>query len=182
MLVLAGVGPGAARLEWQPTLAGAEPWRWWTAAWVHLDHQHRLANLAGLAAVGVYGWAARCSPRAALAWLLAWPLTHLGLLVAPQLERYAGMSGVLHAGVVVASLALVLQARGAARMIGLAVLGGLVAKLLLEAPWAGVTQRQAGWAFPVAVAGHLAGSVAGAATALVAWATGGRRQADTIAP
>ena len=55
---------------------------------------------------------AACSDRraaasaAALAWALAWPLTHLALLAEPALLRYGGLSGVLRAGAAVAAVAL----------------------------------------------------------------------------
>ena len=47
--LLVGTGPGLARqvLTWQPALAWAEPWRCWSAAWVHFSLMHLGANLAG---------------------------------------------------------------------------------------------------------------------------------------
>ncbi|MDQ2927527.1 MAG: hypothetical protein M3R22_05085, partial [Pseudomonadota bacterium] len=34
-------------LEWQPALAWREPWRAWSAAWVHYSALHLGANLVG---------------------------------------------------------------------------------------------------------------------------------------
>ena len=51
--------------------------------------------------------------------------TMLALALAPQLQHYGGLSGVLHAGVAVAALSLAGQATGRRRLIGDAVLAGL---------------------------------------------------------
>ncbi|MDP1789093.1 MAG: hypothetical protein Q8L12_00840, partial [Methylibium sp.] len=34
-------------LAWQPALWLVDPWRAWSAVWVHLSLQHLLVNLAG---------------------------------------------------------------------------------------------------------------------------------------
>ena len=34
-------------LDWRPGLALHQPWRWWSAAWVHLNGVHLAANAAG---------------------------------------------------------------------------------------------------------------------------------------
>jgi hypothetical protein len=92
-----------------------EAWRWWTAAWVHLQGAHLAANLAGALAVGAFGWAAQARAKDAVAWFLAWPATHALLSMAPAgrpdgpqpqgaapgtdaglsggMEAYAGLSG-----------------------------------------------------------------------------------------
>lgn len=163
--LLAGFAP-AARLDWQPALAFAEPWRWFTAAFVHWSPLHLAANLASAAVLAAFGHAAALPRAAALAWLLAWPATHGALLLQPALAHYGGLSGVLHAGVAVAATWLVLTRRGRARTIGLAVLGGLVLKLVLERPWAGALSRPAGWDIAIAPLAHAAGAAAGALCAL----------------
>jgi hypothetical protein len=103
--------PLAEALDWQPALGLHEPWRLWTAAWVHWSGAHLGVNLAGVAVVGAVGWRARAGTATAAAWFVAWPLTQAlmaavgaGLLVA--MPHYGGLSGVLHAGVVVLGLAL----------------------------------------------------------------------------
>jgi rhomboid family GlyGly-CTERM serine protease len=160
----------ASRLDWQPGLAASEPWRWWTAAWVHLSTMHLASNVAGAALVAALGWVAGCDRRDALAWFAAWPLTHLGLLAQPALTRYGGLSGVLHAGVVIAAMALVLRERGLQRVVGAVLLAGAVAKLLLEQPWQGATRHLSGWDFAVAPAAHASGILVGTLCALaVMW-------------
>jgi len=159
-------------LDWQPALAAAEPWRAWSAAFVHWSALHLRANLGATAAVAAFGWAARVPPRAALAWFAAWPLTHLGLWLRPELAHYGGLSGVLHGGVAVVVLWLLVAARGRRRAIGAMVGVGLLAKLLLEQPWGPVLQRPADWDIAVAPLAHATGAVAGLLCAALALAFG----------
>jgi rhomboid family GlyGly-CTERM serine protease len=155
------------RLDWQPDLARAQPWRWWTAAWVHWSESHRWANLAGTALVGAFGWRAGCTRADALAWLAAWPLTHMALWWSrPDLAHYGGLSGVLHAGVVVAGCALLRD--GQRRWLGALVLIGVTVKVWLEQPWLGPLQRWPHWDIAIAPAAHASGAMAGVACALAA--------------
>lgn len=171
---LAGRGASLASGGWVPGLAWDEPWRCWSAAFVHLSDGHLAANLLGCAVVGAFGQRGAQAAGAgtardwALAWLAAWPLTHALLGAEPRLAGYAGLSGALHAGVAVAALGLVVQARGRARGVGAAVLAGLALKLALEEPWRAPVQALALWDVPVAVAAHASGAAAGLACAAVA--------------
>lgn len=164
LAVLAGIAWFAPReaLDWQPALAMHEPWRALTAALVHWSALHLGANLLGAIVVATFGRAARLPATAALAWLAAWPLTQLGLLLRPELVHYGGLSGVLHAGVAVAALWLALERR----WLGFAVLAGLSIKVLLEAPWGPPLRDVAGWDIRIAPLAHATGAVAGAACAL----------------
>jgi rhomboid family GlyGly-CTERM serine protease len=150
---------------WQPGRI-TEAWRWWTAGWVHWDGRHLAANLAGVLALGWLGASARLGVAAALAWCLAWPLTHLLLVGVEGLTRYAGLSGVLHAGVAVAAVHLLAAPARALRGLGAVLAVGLAAKILGEAPWRAPVVTGENWGFAVAVAAHAAGAVAGAATGL----------------
>ncbi|WP_310461524.1 rhombosortase [Sphaerotilus sp.] len=168
--LLIAVRPGLARmaLAWVPALAWSEPWRWWSAAWIHLSTRHLLANLAGAALVLLLGWVARLPREAAWAWALAWPLTHLGLLAEPELLRYGGLSGVLHAGVAVAAVALVREApQRRERVLGALLLVGLCAKVLGERAWAHTLVTPPGWDIAVAPLAHASGTVCGTLTALL---------------
>jgi hypothetical protein len=136
---------------------------------VHLSGLHLAANLAGAVAVAVVGWAAVAPARVAWAWLAAWPLTHMGLWSRPDLLHYAGLSGVLHAGV--ACLGVHLVARAGAprdRWIGAAVLLVLLAKVVLETPWGPAARAVAGWDIAVAPIGHATGVAAGLGCAALA--------------
>ena len=151
----------ASLLDWQPSLFWTQPWRCVTGAWVHLSRQHLVANLGGLLTALVLGWAARLPARAALAWLLAWPLTQLGLMTQPQLLHYGGLSGVVHAAVAITVLHLLVNGRRMERIIGVLLGLGLLAKLILEQPFASATQTVPGWDIALAPVAHVSGSLAG---------------------
>ena len=110
--VVQATAPLANALDWQAALGLREPWRLWTCAWVHWSAAHLLVNLVGAIVVAFVGWRARLSAAAALAWFLAWPATQLAMAalgsgrVAAAMPHYGGLSGVLHAGVVVLGLSL----------------------------------------------------------------------------
>lgn len=183
MLALAALalwGTPRETLDWQPGVVAAQPWRLWTAGLVHLTPGHLAANLAGCVVVGAFGAAARVSVASTTAWAVAWPLGHAGLFAVPELQRYAGLSGVLHAGVVVAALPLLWRGAGQQRWIGAAVLAGLALKLVLERPWSSAVQHTPGWDFPVAGAAHVSGALAGllCATLALRWT---RRETDQAA-
>jgi rhomboid family GlyGly-CTERM serine protease len=164
--------PGTA-LDWQPTLAWSQPWRWVTAAWVHWSPRHLQMNVAGCAALALLGWRAGLGPRAVAAWALAWPLTQLGLLAQPALRHYGGLSGVLHAAAAITACSLLARrGDGRARGIGGLLALGLLAKILWEAPWGAATRLVEGWDFAVAPVAHASGTLAG----LLAWALVGRER------
>lgn len=175
---LAATQAPSTALDWQPALAGTQPWRLITSAWVHLSTQHLQMNLGGCALVGLLGWRAELPTRATLAWALAWPLTHLGLLLQPALLHYGGLSGVLHAAVAIVACHL-MWGSGVRRhrLIGALLAIGLVVKVLLEAPWSGAVRAVPGWDFALAPAAHANGVVAG----VIAWRLVGRASRPTSA-
>lgn len=155
-------------IDWQPALAVAEPWRVFSASFVHYSGLHLSANLAGALLVGALGHAARVPVSSVAAWLAAWPLTHVGLSLQPELAHYGGLSGVLHAGVAVAAVHLAWRGEAGRRRIGLLLLAGLLIKVLGETPWAGALRHPAGWDIAVAPLAHASGALAGVACALIA--------------
>lgn len=167
LAALAWFAPRSA-LDWQPARAITEPWRAWTAAFVHWTPWHLTANAVGCVVVAAFGWAGRVPPRAALVWAVAWPLTHVALALQPALVSYGGLSGVLHAGVAIAAWHLWRHGAGRTRALGALVLVGLVAKIALEAPWRAPTQQVPGWDFPVAPLAHASGAVVGLLCAVLA--------------
>ncbi len=166
-------------LDWQPARVLGQPWRAWSAAFVHWTPWHLSANLVGCAVVAAFGVAARVPARATAAWLVAWPISHAALAMQPALASYGGLSGVLHAGVAIAAWHLLRHDVGARRWVGTAVMAGLVIKLLLERPWGAPVQIVAGWDFRIAPLAHATGAVAGAVCAALAdvWR---RRQSDDV--
>lgn len=167
--VAAGRGLASPTLiDWRPDLAATQPWRAWSAALVHLGPAHLWANLAGAAVVGWFGWRADVQRWAVMAWFVAWPLTQVGLLLRPDLSVYAGLSGVLHAGVAVLVVHLVWQGRRRERLLGLAVAGGLVVKLVLEQPFGPALRAVPAAGIQVAPFAHLSGALAGLLCAVLA--------------
>jgi rhomboid family GlyGly-CTERM serine protease len=156
-------------LDWQPALAWREPWRAFSAAFVHWSVMHLAANLLGAAVVALLGLAMKAPSRLLWAWCAAWPLTHLGLLLQPELAHYGGLSGVMHAGLAVATVWLVLTEQGRRRAIGFGLLVGLVVKLGLERPWGAALRQGDGWDIAIAPLAHSTGALAGALCTLVVW-------------
>lgn len=176
-LVAQGDPGAAALLAWDPAHWLTEPWRWWGAAWVHFSERHLLANLAGGLLVTGLGVAAQVPGCAAMAWALAWPLTHLVLGLTPELTRYGGLSGVLHAGVAVVAVSLIRRPERAERRFGAVILAVLALKLISETPWRGPLAYPEGWDIAVAPLAHVSGALCGA---LLAWVL--VRPARTTAP
>lgn len=168
----------AARLAHVPSLATGEPWRAWTSALVHLSPLHLAANVAGAVAVGALGAVARLRWPFALAWLVSWPLAQVALLLRPDLERYAGLSGVLHAGVAIAAVALVARADRPRRIVGVLLLAGLIAKVIFEAPWREALRQVPGWDIAIAPFAHASGLAVGLAAGVVAALLIGSRDAS----
>jgi rhomboid family GlyGly-CTERM serine protease len=148
-------------IDWQPGLAAAQPWRCWSAAFVHWSALHLAANLIGCLLVGALGVVGECELRSTWAWLLAWPLTQIGLLLQPSLLHYGGLSGVLHAGVAVAATDVLLRDSGRRRWIAGLLLAGLASKVGLEAPWLAPLRHVDGWDIAIAPMAHASGVVAG---------------------
>jgi rhomboid family GlyGly-CTERM serine protease len=164
-------------IDWQPGLAAREPWRAFSAAFVHYSSLHLAANLAGALLVGALGHAAGVPLRSSAAWLAAWPLTQWGLLLQPALLHYGGLSGVLHAGVAVVVVHLLAAGSRHQRLIAAALCAGLAVKLLGEAPWQGALRHPSGWDIAVAPFAHVSGVMMGTIAALVAeaWHRAGPR-------
>ncbi|MCK8515661.1 rhombosortase [Methylonatrum kenyense] len=91
--------PGAvtdALIYQREAILDGELWRTLTAHWVHLDTTHLLINMAGLAAVVLVLGRFLSPVRLLLATALGGIAVSLGLfLLAPQLDWYVGLSGVV---------------------------------------------------------------------------------------
>ena len=154
-------------LDWQPGLVADGPWRAITAAFVHYSALHLAANLAGAALVGALGRVARVPTRIVVAWLLAWPLTQLGLLARPDLLHYGGLSGVLHAGAACVAFHLIVAGHGTRRTVGMLTLAGMALKVLSESPWGAPLRHPSGWDIATAPFAHASGLIAGLLAAVV---------------
>ncbi len=152
--------PGLHLLDWERASA-LQPWRIFSAAWVHWSPQHLAMNLAGAAVIALLGWAMRLPRAAALAWLLAWPMGQVAVALLPTPTHLGGLSGTLHAGAAVAAVWLLRTRVGATRSLGAVMLAAITLKLAWE--W---------WRGPQPIVGslavswpavHLAGSLCGMA-------------------
>ena len=159
---------------------------------MHWSWPHLAVNVAGAAVVAALGWRARATTLSAVAWFIAWPLTQAllalpydllrgdALPAAQRMHHYGGLSGVLHAGVVVIGLALLFPRSVAAdsghdglepltpaqaarhRLVGLALVAGTLAKVLAESPWDASLRPSALLGIDVAPVAHACGVAAGA--------------------
>lgn len=139
-------------------------WVFWTSAWLHGSSAHLYKNLTALSLLAILGVSARMPRHTTLAWLLAWPLTQVGMLNQP-LHTYIGLSGVLHAGLTVVALHHLthpVQMDRRQRILGLILLSGLIFKILMENPWQHDLIRPIGSDINVAPWAHLSGAAAGA--------------------
>jgi rhomboid family GlyGly-CTERM serine protease len=169
--LLSQVLNAASAFEWQPAAVTTQPWRAWSAAFVHYSTLHLVGNLTGLALTAAFGWVSRVPASDAVAWMAAWPLTHLAFLfAAPDLLHYGGLSGVVHAGVAIVLVHLFITGARAQRWVAAAVLAGLIAKIATETPWRGAVQRLEGWDIGIAPIAHVTGVAAGTACSLLALA------------
>jgi len=149
------------------------PWVWWSAAWLHGSERHLAFNVVGLALLALMGWRTRVGTSWALMLLLAWPMTHLALLLDPRLMHYMGASAVLHAG-------LVLWLFAARPAIGTRVFAAMVFLVLVKVAWeatsslgGGPTLIRPGADLPLAPWAHVSGVTVGL---LLAGIHGAQRQ------
>ncbi|WP_374661692.1 rhombosortase [Inhella sp.] len=164
MLVCALFGSGALLLfavgepgRWTLQRDALEPWRLFSAALWHWNALHLAGNLAALAVLALLGRRAALPLRAAAAWLLAWPMTQALLLLHPALPEFGGLSGVVHAGVLIAGLHLLRRQR----VLGLLLLAGLMGKLLVEQPWGPLLRPNDWWGGASLPLAHATGVLSG---------------------
>lgn len=144
---------------WDQSLAS-----WWATAWLHGSAPHLRNNLAGTALLAVMGWMVHANWRSTIAWAMAWPLTHIGMLLRPEITSYIGLSGVLHAGATVLALQQIITPfQPHHRQSGWILLGCLVFKIFMENPWGAVLILSSSSAIKVAPWAHFSGALAGLA-------------------
>lgn len=164
-------------LTWQADGWLHQPWTLWTSSWVHLNTPHLIGNQVALGALAAVAWVVRPSLACALAWLLAWPLLQLSLLLWPQIGYAVGLSGVLHAGAAAMAVHLLLKriAVPKARRWGALLALGLVVKLVVESGWSNPVVWSPANNMSVVQAAHLGGVIWGGLLGLAL----GRRQRGT---
>ena len=156
-------GLAAALLLDRPAVAQGQWWRLWSGHLLHLGLSHALLNLGALAVILMLAWRQRMLAELAVAALVAMPLLSLALLwLDPQLDWYAGLSGLLHG-----LLVMVLVRRG--DMLAIVLLLLLVAKLACEWRFGSHGQQ-----FEVVTLAHRLGAALGVLWAVVRWRAGNR--------
>ncbi|MDO6682408.1 MULTISPECIES: rhombosortase [unclassified Oceanobacter] len=134
-------------------------WRLLTCHWVHLSWPHALGNVGGLVLLAVI--AAGTVPNRVFVGLLLWCSGVVGLglmLFAGDLQRYVGLSGVLHGMLMVAPFV----ALGYSRRMAMLFAGLVVLKVVWEqSPYysGGAVSEMIGGR--VATEAHLLGGIAG---------------------
>ena len=110
-----------------------QPWRLWTAHWVHITPLHGLFNAAALVLLPEIFW--RMRPRLFLwSWfVLPVAISVMFWYLLPQLTAYAGLSGVLHGIYLVAALDAIRSPSLAERRMGWLISAGVVCKVAFEA-------------------------------------------------
>ena len=161
-----------AALTWRADHWDDHPWTLWTSAWVHLNTPHLIGNQLALGALTAFAWLVRPNLRCTMAWLAAWPLAQISLLLWPQIGYAVGLSGVLHAGAMVLAVQLMFKRipiRKARRWGALLAIGVLV-KTTMERAWQNPVVWDRANDMSVVQAAHLSGVVWGLLLGvLVAW-------------
>jgi hypothetical protein len=178
---LTGMAPPVPELPVHPLAWDAahwlrQPWTLWTAAWVHTSFGNLSGNLLAIALLAIAGAALDAGRPAAIALLVAWPLSTLALLAWPQVTQYSGLGGPIHAAAAV--LGMHAAARPALKPFSPLLFAALALKLLAERAWTQPVAFDPSWGFNVVYAAHLTGALAGAACgalAVLLARTGGAR-------
>lgn len=168
---LTGIAPPVSDLPphplaWEAAIWLRDPWTLWTSAWVHTSVGNLSGNLLAIAGLAVAGASLGLGRRAAMALLVAWPMSTLGLLIWPQVTHYSGLGGAIHAAAAV--LGMHVAARPALKPFSPLLFAALGLKLLVERAWTQPVAFDPSWGFNVVYAAHLTGTLAGAACGGVA--------------
>lgn len=169
MLVWWAGEPLVQLLMWRSDNWMQRPWTLWSTAWVHINTPHLIGNQLAVGALAVMTWLLRPAGLVAGAWLFAWPVSVLVLPWWPHIGYYAGLSGLIHAGVAVMAVHLLSGNAGVpmARRWGLLLFVGLTAKLVLEHPWNRPVIWDDGLGISIVTGAHLSGALVGAISAMV---------------
>lgn len=140
---------GLSLFDFNPEFIVQQPWRWWSAHFVHLNITHLLGNLVAFIAIVVVF--APVWQRGALLWVLIASSTFSTALVwvAPGSASFAGLSGALH-GLALYGL-LCMRTQHWAYLLGLV---AVTTKLLLELSFVYLNTYASG-SYDSAVLSHL---------------------------
>ncbi len=143
---------------YQRDLMASEPWRWWTAHWVHVGWRHYALNmLAFLSLPFIFPQLQRQTLLLGL--LVLPPLLSAGLYeLLPAVQAYAGLSGILHGIFVVAAIESLFRQRE--RKFAILVLVYIALKIGFE-KWMGYSETAQLIQAPVLIESHQIGVLTG---------------------
>lgn len=141
----------------------SEPWRWWTAHWVHVGWVHYILNVLALACLPLLFPNIRIKTLLALLIILP-PLLSLSFYVFyPNVYAYAGLSGILHGLFIFCALVSLKEKKE--RNFALIVLSLILIKILWES-FFGALQTEQLIGHPVLTQAHLLGVIFGSVCAI----------------
>ncbi len=173
------------RLDYlRPAIATGEAWRLVTAHLIHLSARHAVLDIGGLLMVTWIFGSGLGPARQAVAGLVGIVSVDVGLwFFHPEVERYVGLSGMLHAWFAAGATGWLLagdERNGVAgRLWGLVLLAGVVAKLMLESRVGALWLDDA--SMTVVTAAHRWGAAGGLAVAVVFAGLGSYRARAAVA-
>lgn len=143
---------------YQRDVMTGEPWRWWTAHWVHVGWRHYALNmLAFLSLPFIFPQLQRQTLLLGL--LVLPPLLSVGLYeLLPAVQAYAGLSGILHGIFVVAAIESLFIQRE--RKFAILVLVCIALKIGVE-KWMGYSETAQFIQAPVLIESHQIGVLTG---------------------
>ncbi|TEU29256.1 rhombosortase [Alkanindiges illinoisensis] len=143
---------------YQRDVMTGEPWRWWTAHWVHVGWRHYALNmLAFLSLPFIFPQLQRQTLLLGL--LVLPPLLSAGLYeLLPAVQAYAGLSGILHGIFVVAAIESLFIQRE--RKFAILVLVCIALKIGVE-KWMGYSETAQFIQAPVLIESHQIGVLTG---------------------
>jgi rhomboid family GlyGly-CTERM serine protease len=158
----------AELLEYRRALAAGEPWRLFTAHFVHLSFLHALLNCVALLLLDRL-FADRLRPRELFAILGFTPIlvSLIFWMVLPELQWYRGLSGVLHAVYFAGCVVWIASSAGRPRWLPIAALIGGALKVLLEQPWDSSFPMHEALRIAVVPQSHLIGAIVGTSAGLL---------------
>lgn len=152
-----------AFIYWRPILL-EQPWRFWTSHWVHVGWMHYLFNALAFACLPFIFPQAKNRYLLSLLLILPPCISFTFYYLYPQIEAYAGLSGVLH-GLYVATAVYLLQFKHE-RKFSVLVIGLVISKILWENFFGSLhTDELIG--SPVLLEAHFVGGIWGAVLAMI---------------
>lgn len=152
-----------AFIYWRPSFL-EQPWRCWTAHWVHVGWIHFVLNAMAFACLPFIFPHIKNRYLVSLLWILPACISLSFFYFYPQIEAYAGLSGVLH-GLYIAAAIYFLKFKNE-RNFSVLVIVLVIAKIVWE-NFIGSLQTSQLIGSPVLIEAHFIGALWGALLAII---------------